>query len=249
MEALVTRGADVNARDDKGETPLCRAVERKNPETLRFLLDSGADINLTNSALNLTPLQFAIMCGETSIVKVLLERGASLLDCDKSGRAPLLQACKRYFDSRSLDLVQALVRAGSDLRATDNDGCSALHLAVSRDDNIDVVRELIGCKADLNVKDSSGCTPLVRAVKKGNFRIAALLITSGANLGVANSAGETALKIARKTVPRHLRLLVDNNSMVLSLLKLYGALEPPPEGGEGRGSGDDNDSDGDVEDE
>lgn len=40
---LVEHGADVNTRNEKGETPLLRAARGGLPDTVRMLLDAGPD--------------------------------------------------------------------------------------------------------------------------------------------------------------------------------------------------------------
>ena len=43
--ALIDNGADIEAKDDSGETPLHWAVERGQTETAIALINRGADIN------------------------------------------------------------------------------------------------------------------------------------------------------------------------------------------------------------
>lgn len=45
VKVLIEHGADINARDDTGFTPLHWAVGRNAPETARLLVESGADVN------------------------------------------------------------------------------------------------------------------------------------------------------------------------------------------------------------
>jgi hypothetical protein len=52
---LIEHGADVNARDGKGQTPLHYAVNRRDLELIRLLLDAKADPNLSD-AEGKTPL-------------------------------------------------------------------------------------------------------------------------------------------------------------------------------------------------
>ena len=48
IRQLVAAGADVNARGDKGSTPLFNAVIGRNPEVIGFLIRSGANVTLRN---------------------------------------------------------------------------------------------------------------------------------------------------------------------------------------------------------
>ena len=45
---LIARGADVNAKDDDGETPLFGAAEMGNLSMARFLVSKGADVRILN---------------------------------------------------------------------------------------------------------------------------------------------------------------------------------------------------------
>ncbi|QNA90207.1 ankyrin repeat domain-containing protein [Massilia sp. Dwa41.01b] len=48
VKVLVAAGADVNARGDRGATPLFNAVMGGNPEVVSFLLKAGADPRIPN---------------------------------------------------------------------------------------------------------------------------------------------------------------------------------------------------------
>ena len=50
IDLLLRNGADVNARDKDGETPLFKAVRQQRPDTVWFLLEHGADPNVRNTA-------------------------------------------------------------------------------------------------------------------------------------------------------------------------------------------------------
>lgn len=73
---VLARGADPNARNDAGGTALMYALD--DVEKARRLLDSGADAN-ARSGEGRTPLLIAVgQAGSHAVVRLLLERGASV---------------------------------------------------------------------------------------------------------------------------------------------------------------------------
>lgn len=75
---LLGQGADVNATDYDGRTPLHSAAARDSVDVVRILLDAGADVNVQNNAGE-TPLYDAVRNateGALGITQLLRERGA-----------------------------------------------------------------------------------------------------------------------------------------------------------------------------
>ena len=76
MEALIRRGADVNAATATvGNTPLHRAAKYGHPAAVQILLKAGADINAVNRS-DVTPLYKAAKNNIPEVVEVLLDAGA-----------------------------------------------------------------------------------------------------------------------------------------------------------------------------
>ena len=78
----IRRGDDVNARDDKGLTPLMIAASRNRAGTCKLLLDSGADAQLLNPA-GLDALTLANLAGAHDTASVL--RAALAIRPDHNG--------------------------------------------------------------------------------------------------------------------------------------------------------------------
>jgi ankyrin repeat protein len=70
VELLVDRGADVNARDGDGWTPLNLAAHEGVPETVAFLLARGADPSIASNS-GRTPLQTAEQQGHVAAAEAL----------------------------------------------------------------------------------------------------------------------------------------------------------------------------------
>lgn len=70
---LLQKGADVNATDKRGNTPLMEAAFWKYPEVVNLLLEKGADFRLTNNEGD-TVLTVAIKAGHTEVVKLVLAK-------------------------------------------------------------------------------------------------------------------------------------------------------------------------------
>lgn len=76
VEFLIANGADVNAKDPVGQTPLHFAARRGDKDVAELLIDKGADVNAKDSYFKWTPLAWAKAQGCNQIVELLLKHGA-----------------------------------------------------------------------------------------------------------------------------------------------------------------------------
>ncbi|MBN2551447.1 MAG: ankyrin repeat domain-containing protein [Spirochaetales bacterium] len=93
-EVLISRGADVSARDREGNGALHHAVMMGRPQLVDFLLVYGADIDAPNDR-GRTALHLAAAEGDFEACRLLLDRGASVRAADESGNTPLHLAAER----------------------------------------------------------------------------------------------------------------------------------------------------------
>src|SRR6188508_1942486 len=93
VRLLIAKGADLNARDWAGRTPLFAAAEY-DLEMTKALLDAGADANARTSD-GYNPLH---MVGNAAIAKLLLDHGADVNAKDKWEPRTPLHFAERHSD-------------------------------------------------------------------------------------------------------------------------------------------------------
>lgn len=109
------RGRDIHFKHSDGDGLIHRATIEGARDTVAYLLDRGADIDMAGLK-GYTPLQYAAKYGHLQIVKFLLERGADVNKANDWDWTPLHHAV--YYDRRKV--VEVLLDAGSDHSAVDN---------------------------------------------------------------------------------------------------------------------------------
>jgi ankyrin repeat protein len=127
VSRLLSVGADVNAKDHCGYTPLHKACSKGRLQAVIELLEYGADIDATNNAA-WTALHCACYNGHVAVGNELLSRGANIEAKSNQGNTPLHYAAMEGH----LSVVKALRAVGANLLAVNNFGLLPIHCAVSR---------------------------------------------------------------------------------------------------------------------
>jgi hypothetical protein len=106
-ELLIARGAEVNAVDNDGDTPLHSAARSGQPEMESLLIKHGAEVNARDNR-GRTALSLAAEGKHLEAVKILLAEKADPNTVDQNGRTPLGYA------GVNLELLRVLLTAKAD---------------------------------------------------------------------------------------------------------------------------------------
>ena len=182
--------ADVNAKNDNGDTPLHTAALEGHSDVVKLLVAAGADVKAKNDNGD-TPLHTAAAYGHANIAKLLIDASADVNSKDDTGKTPLHYATSDW----SLKTAKVLIDAGADVKAKDNLGETPLHDALSAGYS-NIVMLLIDADADVNAEDAKKRKPLDMSVQNFQCRNTELLINAGAEVNAKDNYGGTALHTA-----------------------------------------------------
>lgn len=158
----------INERTSLGETALHLIALGDCPQAIQPLVKLGADVDAICDACE-TPLSLAVSIGRPYTVRILLEVGASVRV--EGQLEPLLHKAVR---SGSIEVVQAILDAGSDVNEQGDFGETPLHAAVD-DDLVEIATLLMSRGADPSLQSTFGGTALQMAERSGSSRCVALL--------------------------------------------------------------------------
>lgn len=217
-QALAQADAEgVNSRDARGNTALMYAALYGTAETMKALIERGADVNAANGA-GATALMTAL--GDLGKVRLLVEKGAGVNAKSAAGNTPLALATRlpgaldtarfllgkgakpgignlrNVLRQRDFDLARALVKAGVEW-----DGEAATVLSAALSGEADLLHEALRpVKPSGNATAAAGSgsrvSPLMAAAFYGTAESVRALVAKGAVLDEVDNRGRTALMYA-----------------------------------------------------
>ena len=228
VSLLVASGAAVNQIGvslfgNSYPTPLREAIDRKQSDIVRILVQHGADVNEMHPGWY-SPLHMAAWSGygyeerDSEIVSVLIESGANvnLLSSIQLLFSPLYAAARKA----NAPIVAKLIRAGADVNLlVNNRGQTALMGAALRPPagkdftriyrrQMETISLLIQAGANINAVSDDGETALLNAVEEGGEDPLRLLIANGANVNQRTALGSPLMKAIEIRNSNKVRLLV-----------------------------------------
>jgi ankyrin repeat protein len=186
---------DVNAQDHEGYTPLDLARNENKRDELRKRSGKKGE-ELTNSPSQDIDHSAILASIPTLTPPVIVQQKLSVSTA---------QSPADIFDAAANGTVQDvrhIIELGTDVRAKNEFGETALHQAAFKNSNVEVLKYLISQGADVNAKNNYGVTPLHQAaLGNSNVEILKTLVDQSAEVNTKNQFGATPLHHAAQGNP------------------------------------------------
>ena len=193
ITALIKKGISVNVLDDNDKSPLMWACFEKINAFLNVseLLEEGADVHQVSKD-NITALHIAAEHSDSSVIKLLLDKGISVNILDGEMRTPLMWAC---FSENNKDNVKILVKNNAQVDVKDAFNNTPLHFAAawSNTDVIDYLMHILPEQMSVNAKNDFLESPLTWACKVNCLQNVKHLVTCGAKMHITPNADVSSL--------------------------------------------------------
>ena len=194
VKSAIAAGADVNAKNRSGKTPLCQVLNQYiKHEEVTIWAQKNNDYNAHIEGVHEDYRR------DFELIELLIESGAAVKrefrdgELINDGITPLISASR----SKNPDLIHILLNAGADVNAKSKSGNTALMMA-ARCGCVDVVKLLLEAGADVNAKDDKGGTALMDAAWSSGPDVVKLLLDAGSAVNERNEKGWNALVFSAK---------------------------------------------------
>lgn len=210
---LISQGADLNAQDLSGRTPVSLAAETGAVGCLRVLLGAGGSPDVGDVKGD-SAVSYAASTGMDECLQLLLDAGGDRDKVGDAGRSALMRAVLGGHQRCVRTLVS---RAGScDVNAADDDGVTPLAAAVAldHDDALPIVVVLLDAGADPRRADVRGVVPTQLAAAGGKIDILTTLLAKGAGVNDGSVFSTPLHDAAFMGKVKCLRVLLENGADV-----------------------------------
>jgi ankyrin repeat protein len=198
VQLLIDAKADVNASGKIDMTPLMMAAMMSIPESMKLLLDAGADpkFKMKNGMTILHYATWRSNCAQC--VQLLVDKGVDVNAKDNNGETPLTIMMTA---SSAKSRAETVVYTTNAYKAA---GVTAMPEKYTNpkeadwDDPDKIIEILIKAKADVNASNVVGTTPLITAAYFNKVNLMRMLIDAGADISKKEKTGVSPLSYAAR---------------------------------------------------
>ena len=192
VQAVIEKGADVNAKAADGWSILFWAVANDSTEVVKHLILKGAD----PKAREVDGETLLWAAPSTEMANFLISKGVDPHAKDNFGDTALHAACRKA----RRDVVELLLNAGIHVETKGRWDMLPLHSAASSvtGDPRPVVNLLLQRGAKINSKGFQGHTVIHEAAFYNRYEMADLLLSNGAEPNLKDANGQTPMDLAYK---------------------------------------------------
>jgi len=191
----IEKGANVNATDRKGLTPLMSAAGRSkpDPEIITALIEASADVNARTTD-GTTALMWAASDSNLEVIKILIEASADVSAKNSDGLTPLMFAAEYNSDP---EVITTLIEAGANINEQNVDGLTPLMFAAATN-STDIIKILINAGSDFYIENTGKWTPLILAAwKTSNPEAITIFLDLGIDPKAKDIYGKMAMDYAK----------------------------------------------------
>lgn len=210
VTARIKEGADVNARDENGDTALHHAVLANSSACVQALIKAGADTLITNAKGKIA----AQVSQSEKIVKILKRATQQ--------RKKEIELCEAVTAGNMEPLKKAMAKKGFNANMLDKENKLSLLMLVCQQDDISMVKALLKAGANVNFVSPDSRSVLHKAVDKDNEELITTLLEAGA---------DPMAKAGNAAVPMHDAVWTAKTSSIKALMPAYKDVNFSPPGG------------------